>query len=149
MKSEKGITLTTLVIYMIVMILVISILSIISNFFYANKGYILDSSKNISEYNKFNMFFIEDVKNNKSAEVYEEENKIVFADGTVYSYVHGDTGIYRNKVKICNNIELCNFKKITETTENTNTEKQILKVRMVINGAKIFETENSYVLKYW
>lgn len=146
MKKDRGITLITLTITIIAMVLVISTLSIISNFFFFNKNYLLDNSRNIAEYNKFNMFFIQDVKNNKSAKV--TENSVTFEDGTVYSYrVGNDNGIYRNKVKICDNIALCNFSNTTETVNNTT--KQIINVHIVVESTEMFETENFYVLKYW
>lgn len=69
MKSQKGITLISLIIYMIVMVLVISTLSILSRFFFSNKNHLLDESRYISEYNKFNMYFIADAKRNKNATV--------------------------------------------------------------------------------
>ena len=46
----------------------------------------------------------EDVKNN--ADVYTiEDNKIVFEDGTIYTYTDND--IYRNKIKIT--VDFCRY----------------------------------------
>lgn len=147
MKKERGITLISLIIYIIVMCMAIAILSIISNFFYSNTDYIKENSQYVSEYNKFNMYFIEDVKNNK--DTYQvTNNKIIFEDGTVYTYkADTDNSIYRNKVKICKNIAYCKFSK-SETVTN-NTTKNIIQVHMIIKGSKLFETTNEYVLKYW
>lgn len=147
MKSEKGITLLSLIIYIILLVLVVSMLSIISSLFFSNTNIIKDNSKNIAEFNKFNMYFIEDVKNNTNTYEVTPE-KIVFEDGTVYTYKKDpDTGIYRNKVKICNNIGYCYFSKQEKTVNNFT--KQIINVHMIIKGSKIFETTNNYVLKYW
>lgn len=147
MKSEKGITLMTLIIYMIVMCLVISMLALVSNLFYSNTEYINENSKNMSEYNKFNMYFIEDVKNNKDI-LSISNTEIIFEDGTTYNYkTTPDNSIYRNKVKICSNIAYCNFSQIDETIGDVT--KKIINVHVVINGTKIFETNNQYVLKYW
>ena len=147
MKNEKGITLISLIIYMIVMCIVIATLAMISDSFYTNTNYIKESSKYVSEYNKFNMYFIEDVKNNK--DTYKvTNNEIIFNDGTVYTYkADTDKSIYRGKVKICTNILFCNFTK-TQVEVNGIT-KNIIQVHMVIDGAKNFETINEYVLKYW
>lgn len=139
MKSEKGITLITLIIYMIGITLTISILSILSTFFFRNQNYLLDNSRYVSEYNKFNMYFIKDIKNNRTAKienVYQKDAygnqvisngnpvkagmRIVLADGTVYTYRSlgdkdskgkdtYDNGIYRNKTKICSKIYDCTF----------------------------------------
>lgn len=145
MKSEKGITLISLILYVILLIAVVSMLSIISEFFFTNTKYLTNNSENITEYNKFNMYFIEDVKKNKTAEI--EEDNIRFEDGTLYTYVRSDNGIYRNEVKICNNIGYCVFSEKNTTIRNT--EKQIINVYMIIKSQYLFETDNNYVLKYW
>lgn len=145
MKSEKGITLTSLIIYVVALILTVGFLSTISTHFYANTNYIMDNGKYISEFNKFNMYFIEDVKNN--SEVYSiDQNKIVFADGVTYTYSNGY--VYRNKAEICRNIENCSFEQNIQTDEN-NFNKNIIQVNMKIKGSNTFETQNEYVLKYW
>lgn len=145
MRTEKGITLTSLIIYIIVLIFIVSMLSAISSYFYANTSYISETGKYVSEFNKFNMYFIEDVKNN--SDIYSiDKNKIVFADGTIYTYTN--ESIYRNKVEICNNIHGCSFEKREEVDTN-NFVKKILNVKMIIKGSKIFESQNDYVLKYW
>lgn len=147
MKSEKGITLMTLIIYIIVMCIVLAMLSLVSDMFFSNTNYLKDTTKYMSEYNKFNMYFIEDVKNNKDI-LSISDTEIIFEDGTIYSYKPSpDNSIYRNKVKICNNIGYCKFSNKEETTNNTT--KKIIEVYMIINGTKFFETNNQYVLKYW
>jgi len=144
-KSEKGITLTSLILYIILIIVVISILSFVSKYFYSNTSYITDMGKYAAEFNKFNMYFIEDIKNNTN--IYSiEDAKIVFEDGTIYTYSNGS--IYRNKVQICRNIYNCVFSK-TEQTDGNNFTKQIVNVKFKVEGSENFETENDYVLKYW
>ena len=77
MKSQKGITLTSLVVYIVVLLIVLGLLSNISKYFYSNTKYITDANKYVSEFNKFNMYFIEDVKNNIFyEEISNEENGI-------------------------------------------------------------------------
>lgn len=145
MKSEKGITLTSLIIYIVLILLVVSFLSVVSTHFYSSIGYLTDSGKYISEFDKFNMYFIEDVKDN--SDVYTiEQNKIVFEDGTIYTYL--ENSIYRNKVEICKNILNCEFSKLEEKDIN-NFTKKIINVKISIKGTNNFETENNYVLKYW
>jgi len=147
LKSNKGVTLTILVIYMIVLVLTIGILANISGNFYKNKDYILNNGKYISEFNKFNMYFIEDVKNNSS--IYSiSNNEIIFADGTVYTYkANPDKAIYRNKVQICKNIEYCEFTNREEVVDTVT--KNIIKVKMMFNATELFETSTDYVLRYW
>ena len=141
MKNEKGITLVAVIIYIILLLIVTAMLSTMSQFFFENTKFIEDSSKYSSEFNKFNMFFIEDIKNNKST--YEvSESKVVLKDGTTYEYK--EAGIYRDKVKICNNISKCVF-----TKRIVNGEKEIIQVEMEVNNEKNFKVYNDYVLKYW
>lgn len=145
MRSEKGITLTSLVVYIVLIILVVGLLSLVSQDFFKNTQYIMDSGKYIQEYNKFNMYFIEDVKNN--TDIYSIQNNIiVFKDGTTYTFSNND--IYRNKVKICDNIKYCEFLK-NDYIDEKDFKKKIITVKIQIDGSEVFETENNYVLKYW
>lgn len=145
MKSEKAITLTSLIIYIILLILVVGILTNVSEYFHRNTSYITEMGKYVSEFNKFNMYFIEDVK--KNSDIYSiEKDRIIFEDGTIYTFAN--EAIYRNKVEICSNVHICIFDQKNQIDGN-NFIKKIINVRMVIRGSKIFETENDYVLKYW
>ena len=141
MKSEKGITLNSLIIYIILITLVLGLLVSISNYFYSNLDYVNDTGKTMFQFNKFNMYFIEDVKNNTDLYSIEDE-KIVFEDGTVYTFANGN--IYRNKSKICDEIEILKF-----STVNNDTNKNIVRVDMAIKGSTVFVSSNEYVLKYW
>lgn len=145
MRLEKGITLTSLIIYIVLLLVAIGILSTISQYFYSNTSYITEMGKYVSEFDKFNMYFIEDVKNN--SELYSvSENQIIFGDGTKYTYF--GQAIYRNKVEICNNIYTCVFEQKEQVDENS-FNKKIVGVKLSIKGSKLFESENDYVLKYW
>lgn len=110
MKSEKGITLISVIIYVLVMAIVIGVMAIISTFFYKN---ISDEKFNIdpiTEYTTFNSYFSEEI-NHENVKILEcEPNYIVFDNGVQYSYISENKGIYRNKVKICRDITNCTFK---------------------------------------
>lgn len=149
MKKEKGITLISLIIYIISLTLILSLLALISQNFYKNSNLITEKGKYISEYNKFNMFFIEDCK--KNSDIYNispEKNTITFEDGTTYTYKSEDSGIYRNKVKICKNIIFCDFEKEVITDES-NFTKNTIKVNVTLGEESSFSSTTSYVLKYW
>lgn len=144
MKSEKGVTLTALVIYVVVATVVIGALAIISSYFYSNMGYVKDQTEYVSEYNKFNMFFIQDVKNNKTAEV--TDYKITFEDGTVYEYKL--KAIYRNDEEIATKIEDALFTSGTYIVNNTT--KNLIGVSLQVGTEKkLYEKKIEYVLKYW
>lgn len=144
MKKEKGITLISLILYILLLIIVIGMLSGISAMFYSNTGALEDNSRNLEEFNRFNMYFLENVKNNKTA-IIKDSNIIIFEDGTTYTYLETDKGIYKDKIKICNNIDYCTFSSKNEITNNTT--KQIITVDIIINDSEGYN--NDYVLKYW
>ena len=149
MKSEKGITLTVLVIYTIVFSIIIVILANLTNYIYGNLHNVNDSSINVSEFNKFNVYFIDDVKTNNDAEIKNLTNgiQVTFADGDSYLYVTSEKTIYKNKQKIAKNIQTFNVQKLLQATTN----KKYLKVTIEIatkektNYLKTID----YVLKYW
>lgn len=62
-SSEKGITLTALVVYMVIMVIIIGIMTTISSGFFKNVYNVIDTPQYLSEMNKFIMFFGVDIKN--------------------------------------------------------------------------------------
>ncbi len=144
MKSEKGITLTSLVIYICVATIVISSVALISSYFFSNVTSIKSQSTYAVEYNKFNMFFLQDVKTNSTANV--TSSKIVFADNTEYEYKQN--AIYRNNTKIANNVKSATF--TASTYEVDSITKNLITVNLDIGtGSKSYQKEIEYVLKYW
>ena len=100
----------------------------------------------VYEFNKFNMFFIQDVKNNKNVTV--NNNTIEFADGTRYDFNSDQKAIYRNGKAIAKNIQVAVFKPSTVTIRNTT--KNIVNVNIAIGKAgSLFTKDIDYVLKYW
>lgn len=143
MKSEKGITLTSLVIYVIVATLLIGTIATFSSFFFSNIGGIKTQQNYAPEFNKFSMFFVEDVKNNKSAEV--TQNTIKFENGTIYQYTNNK--IYRNGTVITEKVDNLTFSSTKSSVASTT--KQIITVKMTIEGQLNSPTGIEYVLKYW
>lgn len=143
MKSEKGITLTSLVIYIMVATLLISSMATLTSFFFSNINLIKGQQQYAPEFNKFSMFFVEDVKKNKTAEV--TTTTITFEDGTVYQY--NNNKIYRNGTVITEKVDSIIFSLNTQTVASTT--KQIITVKMCIDGELNSQTGVEYVLKYW
>ena len=143
MKSEKGITLTSVTIYVIGMTIIIGIMVLISRFFYSN---VEDTSENIDpavEYTKFNSFFSDEVnhQNIKILEIAGEEensNYIVFDNGVQYTFIKENQGIYRNQVKIAKNVTDCSF------TTDIKNGKRVVTVSMTIGN---MQRENTYTLQ--
>lgn len=144
MKSEQGVTLTSLVIYIAVATVLISTMAVMSSHFLANIQLVKNQSDYVVEYNKFNMFFIQDVKANKAASIIG--TTIVFEDGTKYEYK--DESIYRNDKKIAKNIRTASFEPATYTVNNVT--KNLIKVNLNIGvEKKSYQKQIEYVLKYW
>ena len=146
MKSQKGVTLIALVIYVIVLTIVVSILAMISSFFFSNVNFVKDQANYAPEFNKFNMFFIQDVKQNKNLTI--TGNVVKFEDGTEYTFNLDQKAIYRNGKAITKNVQAAVFTTTTETIRNTT--KNIVNVNIAIgNTGALFTKEIDYVLKYW
>ena len=149
MKSEKGITLIILKIYIIIFSIVIILLANLSSYIYSNLKNINDRSVDVSEINKFNMYFIEDVKTNSQAEIrtLTDSNtmQIVFQDGDIYSYVINEKSIYKNEQKIARNIEAFNAEGYI-----IDAKKYIqVSIEIGTDDETNYTKATDYVLKYW
>ncbi len=112
MKSQKGVTLISLTIYVIAMTIVIAVLARLTMFFYSNTTDIKDIDP-ITEYTTFNSHFSEEV-NTPNIKILEcGADYIVFDNGAQYTFVSENSGIYRNKAKICRDIVACSFEQGT------------------------------------
>lgn len=116
MKSEKGITLISLIIYVIGMAIVIALVSTLTSYFYKNID--IDSVSNYtSEYTKFTSVILDEI-NKEGNKIIESKstnkngkqvNYIIFSSGNQYTFMEENNSIYKNNIKICQNIELCKF----------------------------------------
>lgn len=144
-KSEKGVTLAALTIYIIIFGLLIGVMTTISTFFYSNIGDVVDTPRYVSEFNKFSMFFVTDIKNYSKANV--TQNTIQFEEGPTYKFENNS--IYRNDVQIAKYILNCSF---SLKQENVNSiTKNIINVDMQIgrNADKSTTRNIDFTLRYW
>ena len=144
-KNQRGVTLVALTIYIIIFIIIIGIVTTISTYFYSGIGEVVDTPKYLSEFNKFTMFFVADIKNYNNAEV--TNNKIVFQNGPTYTYK--DEHIYRNDVEIAKYIMSCTFSPKKYAVDKTT--KNLINVDMKIgkNDKKSVEKNIDFTLRYW
>lgn len=140
-KSNKGITLTSLIIYIIVLTLVVGLLVSITTFFTNNVSRLSTTGGNAAQINKLNMYLIEDVKKDGISILSCTDDNVVFSDGTTYTY--RGTDLYRNQVKILTGVEYLFFE------ENSVSTKQVLRVDMAIKGSYKYIKQMEYVLKYY
>lgn len=149
MKKENGITLVSLVLYIVIFTATLGLLSALSNYIFGNLDNISTDSVSSEEFNKFNVNFVKDIKENSSAQVVSGANEVTIKFGstsTVYTYNKSDKAIYKGKVKIATNI--LNF-----TANSTMSNgKNVISVSISTgkDSAKpSFSKDIKYVLKYW
>lgn len=115
MKNEKAITLVSLVIYILVMLLVIGIIGSVSAMFYNNTNNLDDETKDIIEYDKFNSYFVKEIKtaNNSIDQISDDGTYIIFTTGN--SFLFKDNKIFYNDLEITKNVKNVNFKYYTDS----------------------------------
>lgn len=103
MKNNKGITLVSLLLYVCVMSIVLSTISLITAEFYNNTEDIQENVQEIIEFNKFNSYFLKEIKtkNNKIDTV--GNDYILFTTGNFFK-IDGEI-IYFNDVKVCEKVK--------------------------------------------
>ncbi len=141
MKSESGVTLSSLIIYVIAMSIIIGTIAVITNYFYGNINGLTNRTKASKQYTEFNSYFVNEV-NKKGNTVLtnllnaDDEIKIVFSSGNKFTFVKNagseNGAIYFNKIKICKEVTSCSF--------SVSGENNIIEVTMQING-KTFKNE--------
>ena len=145
MKNNRGITLTSLIIYILGMIIVIGIIATFTSFFYKNMN-IENINKNTTQYTKFSSIFIQEINKQGNyivdyKKLEDNSSYIIFASGNQYTFMQENKSIYINNIKICKDIETCSFDvsyvdskyiiEITFKTENMNfTGENALKYSM-------------------
>lgn len=157
MESQKGITLTSLAIYIVLIFIVLGILATVTG--NMQKG-INDSNRSgaeIAEINKFNMYFLQEVKRKGNEISSIDQNQITFTNGKTFTFVNNSIKFIdnQNTIIICKDIENCQFSRsvINEKTiitvaikiqnvDNTITQEFVLNDGNVLEN---YENEQYYV----
>lgn len=129
MKKEQGITLTALVIYIIVMIIVLGVISTIINQFYKNNSSIEADTEEILEFNKFNTYFLKEVKAKGNKVDTISDNYILFGTGNSFSL--SSNKIYYNNVEICKGVQSLT---IVQGKDGTGEEKDIIYITLTFEN---------------
>lgn len=103
MKNNHGVTITSLIVYIVAMLIVIGIIANLTSFFYRNIFNLEDESVNISAISKFDMYFLEEVKNTNNSIVKITEKSITFITGNTFTFQ--DNAVYLNNIRICENVK--------------------------------------------
>ena len=133
MKREKGITLVSLVTYIAVMIIVLVVMNSIITIFYKNNQGVRLSVKEIIEFNKFNIYFLKEIKAyNNYVDIIDSKDGnpyIIFGSGN--SFLFKDNKIYYNNINICNNLKNVKFE--NEINYGEDGEEEIDKSIVIVS----------------
>ena len=108
LKNERGVTITSVLIYIIALTAVVIIIGRISTYFYRNMDQVTTNTAAAAEYTKFNSYFTDEINIEGNEVEFWEPNLIIFSKSE-NQYTFQGNGIYRNKVKICKDVEACTF----------------------------------------
>lgn len=152
MKSDRGITLTSLILYVALILIALGILAVLRSNFQSSVKELNQQGTNNYEFDKFNVSFLQEVKKdgngissvNASEIIFKTNNKYTFKDNTIY---------LNDTIKVAENIERLSFstelidKKtvIKVTVKPKKSEEKV--VEYVLNDYSNFssiEDENSY-----
>lgn len=113
MKNNKGITLTSLIIYVIGMTIMVSTIATLTSFFYKNID-VADINNDTTQYTKFSSVLSEEINRENNSVINckslaEGVSYIIFSSGNQYTFNEKSKSIYKNNIKICDNVEMCDF----------------------------------------
>ena len=135
MKSEKGITLMSIVIYIILLISVIGLMSIILTRFYANTNVAQADTEDLIQFNYFNTYFLKEIKTRNNQVETITGDYLVFTSGNTFSKANHK--IYYNGVEICKGIEDVSW-------EQDQGDKSIINVTLLFEN---FEKSITYKIE--
>lgn len=113
LKNDKGVTMISLITYIIGFTIVIALIANLTTYFYKNIN-VSDINNDTTQYTKFSSLFTEEI-NNKNNSVIDCKSitngvsYIIFSSGNQYTFDESSKSIYKNNVKICNNVDICDF----------------------------------------
>lgn len=146
MKSNKGVAMTSLIIYILGLIIVAGIIGSFSTYFYNRANLMIEKNTSEEQYSKVLSYLTKDINSNNITSVSTAENEeedfliIEFADGTEHQYINKNGCIYYIKVGNSDNkkIALCkdvkNEEKVFEYTDET------IKINLLLNDRSFSNT---------
>lgn len=155
MKTQKGVTLTSLAIYITMVLIIIGTLAVISGTLQSNIKEIYTEGTNNAEIDKFNIYFLKEIKKQGNLIDIISDNEILFASANKYTFNASDKCIYLNdNIKIAEYIEKCEFDGepnnsviIVKIKAENGEEKSIEYVLNSDNYSQPYENEEDYIYK--
>lgn len=139
MRSQKGITLSSVIIYIIAMSIVVGSIATLTRYFYGNIDTMTDRTDATEQHTEFNSYLTKEVNTNGNSVLVnlidtQNKNIIAFSSGNQFKFT--DNAIYFNKIQLCSNVTSCTF-----DYDETNNK---ITVEMQIKGKKF---KNEYTLQ--
>jgi len=124
MRKNNGITLTSVIIYMIGMLIILATIANLTSFFYKNVDIEEIQDDSTTQYTRFSSIFSKEIntENNYIIDCKTftkddvKQSYIIFSSGNQYTYTSENNCIYKNEIKICQNIDDCDFSYIWENS---------------------------------
>ena len=142
MKKENGLTIISVLIYIIALLIILGVVATLTSYFYKNINIEGESQLTNAQFTKFSGYITEEINQDgvRVVEVGENENVtyITFTNKQTYTYSKVNKAIYVNEIKICQNIDKCNF----SYTEEDNRDKRIVDFK-----SGNFERTTSFITK--
>ena len=133
MKNNKGITLSSLVIYIALMFVVLAMLIRVMTYYTSNLSDMADVNAE-EQIEKINIYFLDEAQKVGNKVTGCTDNEISFSSGNTYTFIEEERTLYlNNNIKICDNLYYCAFK--TDTAANGKT--------VVIVNVTAVETEEA------
>lgn len=131
LKSKKGVTMLSLVIYVASFVVVAGIVGGITVFFYNNTNMISNEVYSAAEYNKFNMYLVEESE--ESGNFYEgfdtssDMYELTFSNGDVYTLDTNNNLLYYNSICLCEDVQ------DLSVDVDYSTGKEVVKVKITFS----------------
>lgn len=129
MKSNKGMTIVSLIIYIIVLSIIIGTMSLLTRYFYKNENEAVIQNNASQQYSRLITYLTDDVNSEKVVKIevndLKTDMKLILIDNTVHEYLYNNGKIYfkvkipnpsypettleQKNIEICSDIEVCEF----------------------------------------
>ena len=116
MKSQKGVTLMSLVVYVIVILVALTMLATITASFRSAVDNVDEDAETIADYNRFNMYILKEVKKTGNNIIECTDTDVKFSTGAEYKYEENTIYLLENdkKIALVEDITECKFAKKDE-----------------------------------
>lgn len=123
MKSNRGITLTSLVIYVIGLVIVIAVMGNFTGFFYKNLEYTTMNQNSNEQYSRFLSYITKDANSDNLIYVQSGVQNVDcvifrFSDGTEHQYITKNEKMYYINSQSDKNEKILLCEKVTTSSEN-------------------------------